>query len=127
MRPAARPRRPRRFPPRPARCLLGLELTGLWACETLSMQSNPAAVGNFRTMDGSKTPVKRGRRRTTMEAAAAKPRANGLLQDLQALGFSDYEARAYMVLLTASPATGYEVSKLASLPRANAYTVLESL
>jgi HTH-type transcriptional regulator, sugar sensing transcriptional regulator len=50
-----------------------------------------------------------------------------LLPDLLALGFSEYEARAYVALYKLQPATAYEVSKLAGLPKANAYTVLESL
>ena len=48
-------------------------------------------------------------------------------RELQGLGFSDYEARAYMTLLERHPATAYEVSKLAGLPRANVYAVLQSL
>ena len=50
-----------------------------------------------------------------------------LLPDLLALGFSEYEARAYVALYKLQPATAYEVGKLAGLPKANAYTVLESL
>jgi sugar-specific transcriptional regulator TrmB len=50
-----------------------------------------------------------------------------LLPDLLALGFSEYEARAYFALYQLQPATAYEVSKLAGLPKANAYSVLESL
>ncbi len=50
-----------------------------------------------------------------------------LIRDLQDLGFSDYEARAYIALLKLQPATAYEVSKEAGLPKANSYTVLESL
>lgn len=50
-----------------------------------------------------------------------------LVRDLQSLGFSDYEARAYIALLQLQPATAYEVSKAANLPKANSYTVLESL
>lgn len=48
-------------------------------------------------------------------------------QGLQELGFTDYEARAYVALLQCQPATAYEVSKLSGLPRANAYNVFESL
>jgi sugar-specific transcriptional regulator TrmB len=47
--------------------------------------------------------------------------------DLQRLGFSDYEARIYLCLLTLQPATAYEVSKVAGLPRSNTYSGLESL
>lgn len=50
-----------------------------------------------------------------------------LLDDLQELEFSDYEARAYVALLRAQPATAYEISKTAGIPKANAYAVLESL
>lgn len=50
-----------------------------------------------------------------------------LWPDMQALGFSEYEARAYLALYELQPATAYEVSKLAGLPKANAYSVLESL
>jgi sugar-specific transcriptional regulator TrmB len=49
-----------------------------------------------------------------------------LVAELQKLGFSDYEARAYMSLLKSSPATAYEISKDAGLPRANTYAALAS-
>ena len=52
---------------------------------------------------------------------------DGLVRDLQGLGFNDYEARAYIALLNLQPATAYEVSKHANIPKANSYTVLESL
>jgi sugar-specific transcriptional regulator TrmB len=47
--------------------------------------------------------------------------------DLRALGFTDYETRAYLALLKDSPATAYQVSKESGLPRANVYPALESL
>jgi sugar-specific transcriptional regulator TrmB len=50
-----------------------------------------------------------------------------LFRDLQTLGFSDYEAKAYIALVKLQPATAYEVSKEAGLPKANSYSVLESL
>lgn len=50
-----------------------------------------------------------------------------LVRDLQDLGLNEYEARAYIALLRLQPATAYEVSKAANLPKANSYTVLESL
>jgi sugar-specific transcriptional regulator TrmB len=56
-----------------------------------------------------------------------QPSIGELLPDLLALGFSEYEARAYLALYRLQPATAYEVSKLAGLPKANAYSVLESL
>lgn len=47
--------------------------------------------------------------------------------EMQKLGFTDYEARIYIKLLQISPATAYEVSKEAGVPRSNAYGALESL
>jgi len=46
---------------------------------------------------------------------------------LQQLGFSEYEARAYIALLRRSPLNGYELAKLSGLPRANIYGVLQKL
>ena len=50
-----------------------------------------------------------------------------ILSELQALGFSDYEARSYLGLLASSPATAYDVSKTMGIPRANVYGALENL
>lgn len=50
-----------------------------------------------------------------------------VLNDLQSLNFSEYEARAYLSLLKAQPATAYEVAKTSGIPKANSYTVLDSL
>lgn len=52
---------------------------------------------------------------------------NGLVEALQQLGFTDYEARAYLALAQTYPATAYEVAKLSALPRANVYSVLRQL
>lgn len=46
---------------------------------------------------------------------------------LQRLGFSEYEARAYVALLRKSPVTGYELSKLSGVPRSMIYEVLGKL
>src|SRR5215208_5851110 len=46
---------------------------------------------------------------------------------LQELGFSEYEARAYMALLQRNPLNGYELAKVSGLPRANIYTVIQKL
>src|SRR6476661_6173019 len=46
---------------------------------------------------------------------------------LQQLGFSEYEARAYLALLQRNPLNGYELAKLSGLPRANIYAVLQKL
>jgi sugar-specific transcriptional regulator TrmB len=50
-----------------------------------------------------------------------------LVQRLQALGFSQYEARAYCALLQKSPANGHEVAKLAGIPTSKIYETLERL
>ncbi len=50
-----------------------------------------------------------------------------LSSEMQKLGFTDYEARIYIQLLQISPATAYEISKAAGVPRSNAYSALESL
>ncbi|MGE5559748.1 MAG: TrmB family transcriptional regulator [Chloroflexota bacterium] len=46
---------------------------------------------------------------------------------LQQLGLSEYEARAYMALLAAPGANGYEVAKRSGVPRAKIYEVLGGL
>lgn len=43
------------------------------------------------------------------------------------LGFSEYEARAYVGLARYGPMTGYELAKRTGLPRANVYAVLDRL
>jgi sugar-specific transcriptional regulator TrmB len=50
-----------------------------------------------------------------------------LVQRLQALGFSQYEARAYCALLQESPANGHEVAKTAGIPTSKIYETLERL
>lgn len=54
-------------------------------------------------------------------------RRQDLEADLKALGFGEYEARAYLLLLQSGPSTAYQVSKSTGMHRANAYKVLESL
>src|SRR5689334_14492711 len=46
---------------------------------------------------------------------------------LQQLGFSEYEARAYLALLQRNPLNGYELAKVSGLPRANVYALLQKL
>jgi sugar-specific transcriptional regulator TrmB len=46
---------------------------------------------------------------------------------LEKLGFSTYEARAYLALLRESPVTGYQLSKLSGIPRSRVYETLERL
>jgi HTH-type transcriptional regulator, sugar sensing transcriptional regulator len=50
-----------------------------------------------------------------------------LIESLQRLGFTDYEAKAYLALSSGYPATAYEVAKVSGLPRANVYSVLRTL
>jgi hypothetical protein len=46
---------------------------------------------------------------------------------LQELGFSEYEARAYIALLRKNPLNGYELAKVSGIPRPNIYAVLHKL
>ncbi len=50
-----------------------------------------------------------------------------VIEGLQELGFSEYEAKAYVGLLRKSPVTGYELSKLSGVPRSMIYEVLGRL
>lgn len=46
---------------------------------------------------------------------------------LMQIGFSEYEAKAYVSLLKKSPVTGYELSKLSGVPRSMIYEVVGKL
>lgn len=46
---------------------------------------------------------------------------------LQGLGFSQYQAQAYVALLQANPLNGYALAKASGVPRANIYNVLARL
>jgi HTH-type transcriptional regulator, sugar sensing transcriptional regulator len=46
---------------------------------------------------------------------------------LSALGFSDYEIKAYVTLLAKGPLNGYQLAKTSGIPRPNIYSVLERL
>lgn len=46
---------------------------------------------------------------------------------LQKLGFTEYEARAYLALLDGGDLNGYEIAKAAGIPRANVYAVAAKL
>ena len=50
-----------------------------------------------------------------------------LLTDLADIGFTEYEAKVYMALLRESPATGYQLSKKAGVPRSMVYEALGRL
>ncbi len=49
------------------------------------------------------------------------------IERLVRLGFSEYEAKAYIALLRESPVTGYQLSKLSGVPRSMIYEVLGKL
>lgn len=50
-----------------------------------------------------------------------------LLNDLGAIGFTEYEAKVYLALLKEHPATGYQLSKQAGIPRSMVYEALGRL
>lgn len=50
-----------------------------------------------------------------------------VIQVLARLGFTEYEAKAYVTLLQHEPLNGYELARESKLPRANVYSVLEKL
>ncbi len=63
-----------------------------------------------------------------LAASAGQHGDEGVLSDLRKLGFTEYEARIYLQLLRlGEPATAYEVSKNAGVPRPNTYNALENL
>lgn len=49
------------------------------------------------------------------------------LTKLHQLGFSEYEAKAYITLLKSNPVTGYELSKNSGVPRSMIYQTLQRL
>ncbi|MDN5861976.1 MAG: hypothetical protein L0H19_00845 [Salinisphaera sp.] len=49
------------------------------------------------------------------------------MRALQAIGFTDYEARVYAALIGQEPLNGYELAKRTGIPRANIYPVLDKL
>jgi DNA-binding MarR family transcriptional regulator len=49
------------------------------------------------------------------------------IEGLQELGFSQYEAQAFVSLLQRNPVTGYELAKISGIPRANIYKILRKL
>ena len=50
-----------------------------------------------------------------------------LIQRLTKLGFSEYEAKAYLALLRGNPATGYQLAKVSGVPRSMIYETLNKL
>lgn len=52
---------------------------------------------------------------------------NQISEKMMKLGFTQYEARAYVCLLQISPATRYEISKQSGVPRSAIYDVIQRL
>ena len=52
---------------------------------------------------------------------------NGTIEILSQLGFTEYESKTYLALLRSSPATGYQISKDAGIPRSMVYEALGRL
>lgn len=50
-----------------------------------------------------------------------------LIDQLIALGFTEYESKVYLALLREHPATGYQLSKVAGIPRSMVYEALGRL
>jgi sugar-specific transcriptional regulator TrmB len=53
--------------------------------------------------------------------------SDDLIGKLVKIGFSEYEAKAYIALLRKSPVTGYELAKVSSVPRSMIYEVMGKL
>ena len=49
------------------------------------------------------------------------------INELLKIGFSEYEAKAYVALLSKSPVSGYELAKISGVPRSMIYEVLGKL
>jgi sugar-specific transcriptional regulator TrmB len=60
-------------------------------------------------------------------SAAPTLAATPVQSSLMELGFSEYEAKAYLGLLQASPANAYEVGKVSGIPSSKIYQVLARL
>ncbi|MBO8152342.1 MAG: TrmB family transcriptional regulator [Candidatus Marinimicrobia bacterium] len=50
-----------------------------------------------------------------------------IIAQMVKMGFTVYEAKTYLALLKSNPATGYEVSQIAHIPRSVIYSVLRKL
>lgn len=50
-----------------------------------------------------------------------------IVQAIENLGLSTYEAKAYFALLSESPLTGYKLSKISGVPRSRIYETIEKL
>jgi HTH-type transcriptional regulator, sugar sensing transcriptional regulator len=49
------------------------------------------------------------------------------VEHLQAIGFGEYEARAYAALIRRGPLTGYQLAKESGIPRPNIYAIIGRL
>jgi sugar-specific transcriptional regulator TrmB len=54
-------------------------------------------------------------------------RKQDIIQALENLGLSNYEAKAYLAFLSESPLTGYKLSKISGVPRSRIYETIEKL
>jgi sugar-specific transcriptional regulator TrmB len=63
----------------------------------------------------------------TKAAPSAATAQSALLDSLQQLGFSQYEARCYVGLLNKEPQTGYSVAKSTGVPQPKVYEALRKL
>jgi len=52
---------------------------------------------------------------------------NNNIEKLKDIGLTEYEARAYLTLLSTHPATAYELAKGAGLPTSKIYQVIDKL
>lgn len=50
-----------------------------------------------------------------------------IIQTLEKLGLSHYEAKAYLAILSEPPLTGYKLSKVSGVPRSRIYETIEKL
>ena len=66
-------------------------------------------------------------RRMVPHLSRGQSKSSEVMPALIKLGFTEYEARAYVALTREHPATAYVVAKNANLPRANVYAALRAL
>lgn len=52
---------------------------------------------------------------------------NKIIQQIMALGFTEYEARAYISLIKIQPATAYEISRESGIPSSKIYEIIARL
>lgn len=50
-----------------------------------------------------------------------------IIKALEDLGLSNYEAKAYMAIISEEPLTGYKLSKISGVPRSRIYETIEKL